>query len=176
MIVKRRELFEYFWKRGQPTSKKIKIFIPVRCQKQNDPCVCLRIVPCQNEHSRHVIIDGELLIPRACSRYKWLVQYCKCSIVVSVKVVDPAECSEIISSAEKEYKIQCNELDIDHRTRIELKEILNHKQVLYNSNREFAFHVIVQLLEHQVINDDVPFECTESNRIDDFTFVVPKAQ
>lgn len=172
MTIKRREIYEFLWKRGQPTTKKITISIPIKCQRHNNPCVCLRIVPCQNECSRHVVIEGELLIPRACSRYKWLVQYCICSIVVSVKVVDPTDSSEINSSAEKEFDIQHNELNIDHRTKIKLEEILKHELVLYNSNEEFAFHVTVQLREYQVIKDDnVPFDCTDMAEIDGFTCV-----
>lgn len=154
-------------------SKTIKItIVPVKNQRHNNPCVCLRIVPCQNEFSRHVIIEGELLIPRACSRYKWLIQYCICSIIVSVKVVDPADSSEIISSAEKEFAIQHSELDIDHRTKIKLEEVLKHESILYKSNREFAFHVTVQLQECQFINDDnVPFDSTDLEEIDGFTCI-----
>lgn len=151
-------------------SKTIKIpIVPVKSQRHSNPFVCLRIVPCQNESSHHVIIEGELVIPRACSCYKWLVQYCICSIVVSVKVIDPADNSEIISSAEKEFAIQHNELDIDHRTKIKLEEVLKHESVLYKSNREFAFHVTVQLWEYQFISDDnVPFDCTNLAEIDGF--------
>ena len=174
-MIRRREIYDGIWAQGKSISSKIKMILPVACQRQKDPCIDLGIIPCQNEHSRHVNIEGELLILRGCSRYKWLVEYCRCSIVVTVNVFNPADNIEICS-AEGEYDIQHSELDIDHRTMIKLEGILHHDLILYNNNMmNFAFHVTVQLLEHQVVNHRVPFECMDSEEFDDLSVVVPIA-
>ena len=174
LMIPRREIFDGIWTQRWPIHSQIKMVLPVACQRQKDPSIHLKLIPCQNENSRHVNIEGELLILRDCSRYKWLVEYCRCSIVVTVSIINPADNTRICS-VEEEYDIRHSELNIDHRTTIKLEEVLHHNWIIYNSNMiKFAFRVTVQLLEHEVVNHgDVPFECVDSEEFEDLSIVVP---
>ena len=178
LTVSREEIFHGIQKQGQPIDSQLNLMLCVGCKMRRNPQACLKIIPCENEYSRHVSIEGELLILRGCSLYKWFVEYCRCSIVVTVKVFDPANTSKELCSVIREFSIQYSELNIDHLTRIRLEEVLDHELVLYNERiTEYAFKVTVQLCEHQVSHCDVPFECKDCEELEEvegFIEIVPK--
>ena len=55
------------------------------------------------------------ITPRACSRHKWLVEYCACFIHMSVRVTNPKSHQELGSNS-AEFNIAHSEVDCDHRT------------------------------------------------------------
>ena len=148
--------------------------LPVACKKRNDPLVSLWVIPCENGQSRHVSIGGELLIKRGCSRYKWLVQYCRCSVVLSIKVIDLQDNSEL-GMAEEEFDIDYSEHNNDHRVRMKLNNVLDHHLVFYWRNiATFTFQATVKLFEHHVRQEERPaYECKQCEEFADFTDIVP---
>lgn len=153
---------------GKPLKNRINFTLPVGCLKKKDPKVALRVLPCENKASRHVAIEGELVIPRACSRHKWLVEYCDCSVHLVVKVIDQSN-HQVLGCNSAEFAIAHSEVNCDHRTHMKLAEVLKHEVFLYDDSVEkFHFHISIQLFEHQFRQDlTVPYECKECD--DDFT-------
>ena len=153
---------------GKPLKNRVNFTLPVGCLKKKDPKVSLSVIPCESKESRHVAIDGELVIPRACSRHKWIVEYCDCSVNLIVRVINPRN-HQILGSSSGEFSIAHSEVNCDHRTHVKLSGILNHKVFLYNDCVEkFHFHVILQLFEHQFRQDlTMQYECKDCD--DDFT-------
>ena len=156
---------------GKSLKDQVSFVLPVGCKAKKDPKISLSVVPCQSSHSRHVAIQGEMTIPRSCSRHKWLVEYCYCSLQVRVKVINPKNQLELGSSS-MEFEIAHSEMDCNHTTSIHLSRVLEHQTFLYNKNMDkLLFHVNVQLFEHQYRQDEsaVDYECKES---DDFTEII----
>ena len=148
------DLYDGIWNQGSETRCITKI-IPVGCKKGKDPQISLRVIPCENEQSRHVSIVGELLIKRGCSRYRWLVEYCRCSVLLSVKVINLLDNSKVVGAAEEEFDIEPSEHNNDHWTRVRLHDVLDHQLIFYGKNiSKFTFHATLKLLEHQVRQEE----------------------
>ena len=177
----RKKLYNGIWTQEKPLAmrKSIEFTIPISCKKRNDPKIFLRVVPCENEQSRHISIEGEFVIKRKCSRYKWLVEYCRCSIVLAVKVINPLNNNELCST-EREFEIQYSDLNRDHRTSLKLTNVLDHDCVIYNrSITTFHFHATLKLLEHQVrrcmTTQNQVYECKEGEESTGFIEIVPRS-
>ena len=154
---------------GKPLKNRVHFTLPVGCKKRTDPKVYLSVIPCESRNSRHVAIDGELLIPRNCSRHKWLVEYCDCSVCLSVKVINPKN-NKMLGNASGEFAIAHSEVNCDHRTHMKLDKVLEHEAFLYGNAcvDKFHFHATVQLLEFEYrLDNTVQYECKESEL--DFT-------
>jgi hypothetical protein len=155
---------------GKPLKSRINFTLPVGCKRRKDPKVSLGVIPCENSDSRHVAIDGELLIPRNCSRHKWLVEYCDCSVCLSVEVINPKN-NKILGNTSGEFSIAHSEVNYDHRTPMKLDKVLEHEAFLYGNAcvDKFQFHATVQLFELECrLDNTVPYECKESE-FDGFT-------
>ena len=124
--------------------------LPVGCKKKKDPKVHLSVIPCESRDLHHVTIEGEFLIPRNCSRHKWLVEYCDCSVCLSVKVINLKN-TDVLGDASGEFTIAHSEVNRDHRTHMKLDKVLEHETFLYSDVYvdNFDFHVTVQLFEHE---------------------------
>lgn len=150
---------------GKPLKKGISFTLPVGCKKKKDPKVYLSIIPCESRDSRHVVIEGELLIPRNCSRHKWLVEYCNCSVCLSMEVINPRN-NKVLGDTSQEFSIAHSEVNRDHRTHMKLDKVLEHKAFLYSDAcvEKFHFHATVQLFELECrLDNTVQFECKESD-------------
>ena len=172
VTITKENIFDGLRTKGQSITPQINIPLHVGCQRQRDPYVYLDIIPCKDRHSRYVKIEGKLIISKSCSRYKWLVQYCKCFIVVTI--FNPANNTELFS-INQEYDIieHCDsELNQDHQTDIKL-DTLDHESIIYNLSddiTEYLFKVTVQLIEKGT--DHVPFSYSMRLGDNDFTDVV----
>ena len=165
--ITRKCLLSGIRKLGSPLKDRVNFVLPVGCKMKKNPRVSLNVVPCENRESRHVAIEGELIIPRACSRHKWLVEYCACTVHMSVRVTNPRNHQKLGSNS-VEFNIAHSEDDCDHRTCLKVNRVLEHESFLYNASvAKFRFHVSVQLFEHQVKQDLTVYECKECD--DDFT-------
>ena len=113
-------------------------------------------------------IEGELLIPRGCSRHKWLVEYCDCSVCLSVSVINPNN-NKVLGNKSEEFAIEHSEVNRDHRTHMKLDEVLEHEAFLYDARVEkFHFHASVRLFEHEYrLGHTVQYEYKECDL--DFT-------
>ena len=175
VTIKKENIFDGLRTKGQSISPQINIPIYVGCQRRRDPYVYLEIIPCKDRHSRHVKIEGKLVISKSCSRYKWLVQYCKCFVIVTVKIFNPSNNTELCS-VNQEYDIieHCDsELIQDHQTDIRL-DTLDHESIIYNFSDDitkFLFEVTVQLIE-QGTDHSVPFSYSMRLEDNDFTNIV----
>ena len=170
--ITKENIFDGLKTKGQSITPQINIPLHVGCQRQKDPYVYLDIIPCKDRHSRHVKIEGKLIISKSCSRYEWLVQYC--IAVVTVEIFNPANNTELFS-IDQEYDIteHCDsELIQDHQTDITL-DTLDHESIIYNFSddiTEYLFKITVQLIEKST--DHVPFGYSMRLKDNDFTHVV----
>ena len=149
---------------GKPLKNRVNFTLPVGCKKKKDPKVCLSVIPCESRDSRHVVIDGELLIPRNCSRHKWLVEYCDCSVCLSVEVINPKN-NRLLGNISGEFDIAHSEVNCDHRTHLKLNNVLEHEVFLYGDAcvDKFHFHATVQLFELECrLDNTLQYECKES--------------
>ena len=169
--ISRESLLNGMKKLGKPLKDRVNFILPVGCKMKKDPKISLNVVPCQSKQSRHVDIDGELNIPRGCSRHKWFVEYCSCSIKVTVKVINPKNQRELGCSSNN-FDIVHNGMNRDHTTCIRLVGVLAHQAFLYDDTMDkLLFHASVRLSEHQVREDQTvqQYECKEAACDDDFT-------
>ena len=169
--ISRESLLNGMKKLGEPLKDRVNFILPVGCKRKKDPKISLNVMPCQNEQSRHVDIAGELNIPRGCSRHKWFVEYCSCSVKVTVKVINPKDQRELGCSFGN-FDIVHNGMNCDHRTYIRLVDVLAHQDFLYDDNMDkLHFHASVRLSEHKVREDQTvqQYECKEAACDDDFT-------
>ena len=162
--VTRKCLMKGMQQHGRPLKSRVNFTLPVGCKKRRDPKIYLSMIPCESRDSRHVVIEGELLIPRNCSRHKWLVEYCDCSVRLSVEVVNPKN-NITLGNASGEFGIAHSEIDCDHRTHMKLDKVLKHEVFLYGNAcvDKFRFHATVQLFELECrLDNTVQYECKES--------------
>ena len=163
--VSRKCLLKGMQQHGKPLKSRVNFSLPVGCKKRRDPKVSLGVIPCESGDSRHVTIDGELLIPRNCSRHKWLVEYCDCSVCLSVEVINPKN-NKILGNTSEEFTIARSEVSCDHRTPMKLNRVLEHQAFLYGNAGvdKFHFHAKVQLFELECrLDNTVQYECKESD-------------
>lgn len=164
-VVTRKSLLKGIQQHGKPLKNHVNFTLPMGCIKRKDPKVHLFVVPCEQRESRHVVIEGELVIPRKCSRHKWLVEYCDCSVCLSVRVINPNN-NECLGNSCREFEIAHSEVNRDHRTHMKLNQVLEHAAFLYNNAyvEKFDFLATVRLFEHEYRLSDsaVQYECTDS--------------
>ena len=177
----REKLYFGIWKTTRSLVPDVRFTLPIGCRNGRDPEVILRVVPCKNGQSRHISIEGELLIRRGCSRFKWLVEYCRCSIVLSVRVIYLLNNINELSSTEEEFEIVNNNLNRDHCTTLKLTNVLDHHYIFYGTSiTKFAFQATLELFEHGVrqsdMDLDLTYECKDSEEYAGFTAVVPKSE
>lgn len=172
----RKELFLGTWTQGKPlaTKKCIKFNLPVGCQNRKNPQVFLRVVPCENMQSRHISIEGELLIQRKCSRYKWLVEYCQCSVLLKVVVIDPLTNVDL-GSSEEEFDIEYSVLNQDHHTALRLRNVLNHNIIFYDDSiSTVTFHATLQLFVHRIReqeNNPPAYQCRQYEEAQNYEII-----
>ena len=148
-------------KLGKPLKERVAFRLPVGCINGKNPKISLNVVPYQNRESRHVSVLGEMVIPRSCSRHKWLVSYCHCSVSVRVSVMDQKTHKELGSNS-LEVDMVHSEFDGDHTTSINLNRVLDHQIFLYSDKVDkFLFHASVQLSEIQCREDKVEIDVKE---------------
>ena len=170
---KRTELCNGILDHGKAIPKnRVKFVLPVCCKRRKDPVVYLWVIPCENEQSRSVTVEGELIIKTGCSQHRWLVEYCRCSVRVNVKVFDSLTNREL-GNADSEFMIEHSGLNRDHRTSIELRNVLDHQLFLYNNRlATYTFKAEVQLMEHEVTLGPPPrYECRESMILETYEYV-----
>ena len=175
--LKRKHLYNGVWRQGKTIPKsQVSFTLPVRCKRRKDPQVSLWVVPCENEQSRSITVKGELFIRRACSVYKWLVEYCQCSVRVCIKVFD-SHTNRQLGIAKGEFTIEHSELNHDHRTRLVLRNVLDHEIFFYSTSvTTFTFKAEVQLFEHEVTLGPAPgYVCREQIHEDqEYVEIVPE--
>ena len=161
-MITRKSLVNGMNKLGKPLKDRVSFCLPVGCRVGKNPKVSLSIVPCQIPTSRHVAIVGEMVIPKTCSRHKWLVSYCHCSLHVTVSVVDQRT-HEIVGRNSSEMDLVHSEFDSDHTTCINLNNVLEHQKFLYEDRADkFIFQAKVELFENYCREDNVDVVITES--------------
>ena len=126
-----------------------KFTFPVGCKYSRNPVISMRVIPLENSHSRHVTLVADLLIPKKCSKRKWLVEYCSCSCVLTVKVIDLTT-NKIIGQDKVEKELVASPgVDDDYRMMMRLPNLLHHDDIIYRNNtKHFKFQATLCLLEH----------------------------
>jgi len=119
------------------------------------PRLAIEVVIRKEVPAEGVSVKATMIIPARCSRKKWLINWARSLIRLSVDVTKEGQNDPInVASTEKKIVSVAESFSGDHHTQLELEDVLAHRTVLYDKASYFVLHFKGELMVRGYAGDE----------------------